>query len=51
MANQKFQYPELVRVEKNDVRYYQDSNDHLVPEYTALPGITLLPATDEIFII
>ncbi len=40
MANQKFQYPELVRVEKNDVRYYQDSNDHLVPSVTTILSAT-----------
>ena len=40
MANQKFQYPELVRVEKNDVRYYQDSKDHLVPSVTSILSAT-----------
>lgn len=40
MVNQKFQYPELVRVEKNDVRYYQDSKDHLVPSVTTILSAT-----------
>jgi len=40
MVNQKFQYPELVRVEKNDVRYYQDSKDHLVPSVTSILSAT-----------
>ena len=40
MVNQKFQYPELLRVEKNDVRYYQDSKDHLVPSVTSILSAT-----------
>lgn len=40
MVNQKFQYPELVRVEKNDVRYYQDSKDNLVPSVTSILSAT-----------
>ena len=37
-----YQYPELTRVEKNDVRYYQDSQFNLVPSVT-----TILSATSD----
>ena len=35
-----YQYPELTRVEKNDVRYYQDSLSNLVPSVTTILSAT-----------
>ena len=35
-----YQYPELKRVEKNDVRYYQDSLSNLVPSVTTILSAT-----------
>ena len=35
-----YQYPELIRVEKNDVRYYQDSLSNLVPSVTTILSAT-----------
>ena len=40
MIINKFEYPELVRVEKNDVRYYRDSQDNLVPSVTTILSAT-----------
>ena len=40
MINQQYKYPELVRVEKNDVRYYQDSQLNLVPSVTTILSAT-----------
>ena len=40
MINQIYQYPELVRVEKNDVRYYRDSKENLVPSVTTILSAT-----------
>jgi genome maintenance exonuclease 1 len=35
-----YQYPELTRVEKNDVRYYKDSLSNLVPSVTTILSAT-----------
>ena len=35
-----YQYPELTRVEKNDVRYYHDSLSNLVPSVTTILSAT-----------
>ena len=40
MINNKYTYPELIRVEKNDVRYYQDSKENLVPSVTTILSAT-----------
>ena len=40
MINNKYKYPELIRVEKNDVRYYQDSKENLVPSVTTILSAT-----------
>ena len=40
MIINKFEYPELVRVEKNDVRYYRDSKENLVPSVTTILSAT-----------
>mgnify|MGYP006245469395 CR=1 FL=1 len=34
MFKNKYTYPELVRVEKNNVRYYRDTKENLVPSVT-----------------
>ena len=36
MYKNKYTYPELVRVEKNDIRYYRDSKENLVPSVTTI---------------
>ena len=38
----KYSYPALERVEKNDMRFYKDANDDLVPSVT-----TVLDATGD----
>ena len=40
MYKNKYTYPELVRVEKNDVRYYRDSKENLVPSVTTILSAT-----------
>ena len=40
MITNLYQYPELTRVEKNDVRYYQDSISNLVPSVTTILSAT-----------
>lgn len=40
MINNKYIYPDLIRVEKNDVRYYQDSKENLVPSVTTILSAT-----------
>ena len=40
MINNKYTYPELIRVEKNDVRYYQDSKENLVTSVTTILSAT-----------
>ena len=40
MYKNKYAYPELVRVEKNDVRYYRDSKENLVPSVTTILSAT-----------
>ena len=40
MITNLYQYPELTRVEKNDVRYYQDSLSNLVPSVTTILSST-----------
>ena len=40
MITNLYQYPELTRVEKNDVRYYQDSLSNLVPSVTTILSAT-----------
>ena len=40
MINNKYKYPELIRVERNDVRYYQDSKENLVPSVTTILSAT-----------
>ena len=40
MYKNKYIYPELVRVEKNDVRYYRDSKENLVPSVTTILSAT-----------
>ena len=40
MITNLYQYPELTRVEKNDVRYYQDSLSNLVPSVTSILSAT-----------
>ena len=40
MIKNLYQYPELIRVEKNDVRYYQDSLSNLVPSVTTILSAT-----------
>ena len=40
MITHLYQYPELTRVEKNDVRYYQDSLSNLVPSVTTILSAT-----------
>ena len=40
MITNLYQYPELTRVEKNDVRYYQDSLSNLVPSATTILSAT-----------
>ena len=40
MITNLYQYPELTRVEKNDVRYYQDSLSNLVPSVTTILSTT-----------
>ena len=42
MIKKLFEYLELERVEKNDVRYYRDSKENLVPSVT-----TILTATGD----
>ena len=40
MITNLYQYPELTRVEKNGVRYYQDSLSNLVPSVTTILSAT-----------
>ena len=40
MITNLYQYPELTRLEKNDVRYYQDSLSNLVPSVTTILSAT-----------
>ena len=40
MINKLYEYPELNRVEKNDVRYYRDSKENLVPSVTTILSAT-----------
>ena len=40
MLKKVFAYPELERVEKNDVRYYKDSKENLVPSVTTILSAT-----------
>ena len=40
MLKKVFEYPELERVEKNDVRYYKDSKENLVPSVTTILSAT-----------
>ena len=40
MITNLYQYPELTRVEKNDVRYYKDSLSNLVPSVTTILSAT-----------
>ena len=40
MLNKLFAYPELERVEKNDIRYYKDSKQNLVPSVTTILSAT-----------
>ena len=40
MYKNKYTYPELVRAEKNDVRYYRDSKENLVPSVTTILSAT-----------
>jgi len=40
MFKKLYQYPELVRVEMNDVRYYRDSKQNLVPSVTTILSAT-----------
>ena len=40
MINKLFEYPALERVEKNDVRYYRDSKENLVPSVTTILSAT-----------
>ena len=40
MFKDKYTYPDLVRVEKNDVRYYRDSKENLVPSVTTILSAT-----------
>ena len=40
MINNKFTYPELVRIEKSDVRYYKDFKENLVPSVTTILSAT-----------
>ena len=40
MYKNKYTYPELVRVEKNDIRYYRDSKENLVPSVTTILSAT-----------
>ena len=40
MYKNKYTYPELVKVEKNDVRYYRDSKENLVPSVTTILSAT-----------
>ena len=40
MFKNKYSYPDLVRVEKNDVRYYRDSQENLVPSVTSILSAT-----------
>tara|TARA_B100000287_G_scaffold433812_1_gene496495 strand:- start:110 stop:799 length:690 start_codon:yes stop_codon:yes gene_type:complete len=40
MFKNLYQYPELVRVEKNNARYYRDSKDNLVPSVTTILSAT-----------
>ncbi|MDA0900246.1 MAG: preprotein translocase subunit TatA, partial [Proteobacteria bacterium] len=40
MINKLYEYPALERVEKNDVRYYLDSKENLVPSVTTILSAT-----------
>lgn len=40
MLNNLYEYPKLIRVEKNDVRYYRDSQENLVPSVTSILSAT-----------
>ena len=40
MIKNLFEYPELERFEKNDVRYYRDSKENLVPSVTTILSAT-----------
>ena len=40
MINKLYDYPELNRVEKNDVRYFRDSKENLVPSVTTILSAT-----------
>ena len=40
MITNKFTYPELVRIEKNNVRYYKDFKENLVPSVTTILSAT-----------
>ena len=40
MIKKLYEYPELVRVEKNEVRYYRDSKENLVPSVTTILSAT-----------
>ena len=40
MLNNLYDYPKLIRVEKNNVRYYRDSQENLVPSVTSILSAT-----------
>ena len=40
MYKNKYSYPELIRVEKNNVRYYRDTKENLVPSVTTILSAT-----------
>ena len=40
MLKNLYEYPELLRVEKNNVRYYRDSRENLVPSVTTILSAT-----------
>ena len=40
MYKNKYTYPELIRVEKNNVRYYRDTKENLVPSVTTILSAT-----------
>ena len=40
MINKLYEYQALERVEKNDVRYYRDSKENLVPSVTTILSAT-----------
>ena len=40
MLNNLYDYPKLIRVKKNNVRYYRDSQENLVPSVTSILSAT-----------